>query len=685
MNDEALRLLEYEEMKDLFLPHLATEAGKALLRSLRPTRNEEALRRRLKEAAEAGAILDRGGKLPLGGCRNIAPLLAAVHDTGRPLEPEELLAIRDTLECARNLALAVAAHRERHPDLDLVRLPELVGEIPGFTLLTDRIAEAVDERGKVHDSASARLAETRREIRAIRERIERRLGDLLARKDFRNCLQEATARFRSGRPVLAVKAERRGEVRGILHDVSQSGATHFVEPEEVVAEGNQLEDQLARERREVTRILWETTVKVVERERDIQTALGAMARADLAQGAAAAARAELLRLPELAENGRIRFRGARHPILQLLKGRDGVVPVDLRLLDDFFMLIVTGPNTGGKTVTLKTLGLLLLMAQSGLPVPASEAEFVPLEDVFVDIGDEQSLQQSLSTFSGHVKRIARFLESAGERTLVLLDELGAGTDPAEGAALGRSLMDYLYERRVPTVVTTHLGILKTYAFTHRGASNASVEFDVETLSPTFRLLLGTAGASNALVIAERLGVPSAVIGRARSLVTPGEKASQEVLEKAQQIRSEAERRLREAESYREDSRELRRKAEGEAREAEERKLHVEREAEDEMDAALRRIRGLVRDYAKELANAPKPFGPKAREMLERAEEEIRATPLARRREEFALSLHRGDEVYVPRLKEKLRVHQVKKKDRVLVLIRGNIRLEVAFDDVTWSL
>ncbi|MHC4472984.1 MAG: endonuclease MutS2 [Planctomycetota bacterium] len=683
MNEEALRLLEYEGMKELFLPHLASDIGKASLERLLPSREEGVVRARLSIAEEAAAVLDRGSRLPLGGCRDLRDLLEQVRERGRPLEPDQLVLVRETLESARNLVLAVRSLADEHPDLELPRLGALVREVPGFTLLTDLIQEVVDDRGKVRDGASPRLSGIRDGIRDARERIERKVSTLLGKKDMRGCLQEGSARFRSGRLVLAVKAERRGEVRGILHGFSQSGHTCFVEPEEVVPDGNSLEDLLAQESREVTRILWETTVKVLEAEDDIRAALRALATADLAQASASAAREPGLTLPRLTESGVLRFRGARHPILMLLSGVEDVVPVDLRLGDDFHLLVITGPNTGGKTVALKTLGLLLLMAQSGLPVPAEEAEFSLMEEVFVDIGDEQSLQQSLSTFSSHVGRVSRFLGRAGERTLVLLDELGAGTDPAEGAALGTAILDFLHARRVPTLVTTHLGSLKTYAFTHEGASNACVEFDASTLSPTFRLLIGQPGASNALTIAERLGVPEEVVLRAGELLTPADRASAEILDKAQEIRTMAEDGLRRAEGLKVQTRELKERAEEELREASERRRHVEREAEDEMERALARLRGLVRDFAKELGNAPHPFGPKALELEKRAEEEVRATPLGRRREEFALTLRRGDEVFVPKLKDRFRVHAVKKKARTLTLIKGSLKIQVPFDDVTW--
>ncbi|MCU0728362.1 MAG: endonuclease MutS2, partial [Planctomycetes bacterium] len=289
----------------------------------------------------------------------------------------------------------------------------------------------------------------------------------------------------------------------------------------------------------------------------------------------------------------------------------------MRLGEDFRLLVITGPNTGGKTAALKTAGLVTLMAQSGLPVPAEEAETPVFTDVLVDIGDEQSLQQNLSTFSSHMGRIARFLSSAGEDTLILLDELGAGTDPAEGAALGRAILDWLLDRGARAVVTTHLGALKTFAFTRSGVLNASVEFDVDTLSPTYRLVLGQAGASNALVIAERLGLPPEVVRRAKELVRPEDLESQEVLRSAQEIRSRAERHLRDADGMRRDTERLREAAEDAAREAEDRRRLSAREADDEMEATLLRLRRFFTGFAREMRGAPKPFGPRAEEFLAR--------------------------------------------------------------------
>ncbi len=683
MNEEAQRLLDYEGMKKLFFPYMACGLGQSALSRLVPWNTEARVLRALEEVGEAGILIDHGLDLPFGGCHDLAPLLDRIHDRGRPLEPEELSAVGETLAGAANLSRVIAVHAQAGDDLEIPRLKTLCAEIPGFTSLTDRIRDVIDERGKIRDDASPRLSEIRDGIRSLRSRIEHRVAEILRRKDLRGCFQEALPRFRSGRVVLAVKMERKGEVRGILHDVSQSGATCFIEPESVAAEGNSLEDLLAQERRETTRILWETTVSVLDAEPNIRRALASLSRLDLARGAALAARERGLALPEISGAGVVRFQQARHPVLELLAGRENVVPIDLRLGRDFFLLVITGPNTGGKTVALKTLGLLCLMAQSGLPVPAASAEFRVFREIHADIGDEQSLEQSLSTFSSHVSRISRFLSDADESTLLLLDELGSGTDPAEGAALGQAILDFLYSRRTPAVVTTHLGSLKTYAFTHRGVSNASVEFDADTLSPTFRLLIGQPGASNALTIAERLGVPQEVIETARDLVQPADLEGMRVLSMAQEIRSEAERTLREADAARQDTRELKERAEDEFQQARRKREHVETEAEDEMDATLVRVRTLIAEFAKDMANAPKPFGPRAKEYVRRAEEEIRATPLMKRREQFALSLHRGDEVYVPRLRERLMVHQVKKKDRKVILIKGNMRFEVAFCDLSF--
>ncbi len=683
VSDDTLRLLQYEEMKGLFAPHLASDLGKAALARLRPFTEVERAREALETAREVHGVHARGDRVPLAGCHDLAPLLADVHARGRPLEPEELLRVRETAECAGRAARTIESLAAADGAPPLPRLSALAAGLPGLTVLTDRIAAVVDDRGRVRDDASPRLASVRSEIRVLRDRIERKVADFLGDREVRKCLQEAGARFRSGRVVLAVKAERRGELRGVLHDVSQTGATCFVEPECVVAEGNALEDLLAQEGREITRILWDTTVRVLEFEGPIGEVLTGLGRLELAVAAADAARAEGLVFPALVPGGRLKFRGARHPVLMLLRGRERVVPVDVRLGEDFHVLVITGPNTGGKTVALKTAGLLPLMAQSGMPVPAEEAECSVFGAVHADIGDEQSLQQSLSTFSSHVNRIARFLREAGPESLILLDELGAGTDPAEGAALGRAILDYLHARAARAVVTTHLGALKTFAFTREGVSNASVEFDVETLSPTYRLLIGEPGASNALVIAERLGVPAEVVRQARDLVRPEDLESQEILASAQEIRNRAERHLRDAEGLRSDTRRLRDEAAEALRETEEQRRHVEREAESEMEAALVRLRRLVADFARELGNAPKPFGPKARELEARAAEEVRATPLMKRREEFALSLRRGDEVYVPRLKERFRVHSVRRKERTLKLLRGGLSLEVPFEDVTW--
>lgn len=400
--------------------------------------------------------------------------------------------------------------------------------------LRDLIEGAIDERGEVRDGASAELAQIRRELTAAHSRLQQRLQAMLAQSNIANALQELLIVMRDGRYVLPVKADFRGSVRGVVHDTSASGQTVYIEPLAVVDLANAWRELQVQERHEVERILREISGAAGEAEEDIRDAIERLAQIDLTQ--AKARLAAQMDARDLAVKGprvswlveapaELRFVEARHPLLH-----GEVVPTSLHVGGDFRALLITGPNTGGKTVALKTAGLLTLMALAGLAVPARTGSQVPVfESVFADIGDEQSIEQSLSTFSGHITAIIDIIERAGPRSLVLLDEMGAGTDPTEGAALGIAIVDRLIEAGVTMIATTHHSELKVYAHQNEAVRNASVEFDMETLRPTYRLTIGLPGQSNALAIASNLGMPSDVIERARGSLSREERDLESLL------------------------------------------------------------------------------------------------------------------------------------------------------------
>ncbi|GIV21176.1 MAG: endonuclease MutS2 [Armatimonadota bacterium] len=506
MNAHTLKVLDYKAIRRKLAAHCTTPMGAERAHRMSPLTDEEVIRLRLQQTSEARRLIDLAEEMSLRGAQDVRSAVSLAR-AGGVLPAEALLSIADTLESARRLRTFLLAREEKCPSLcvlarQLEPLPDVVSEI----------RRCLREDATVADSASPELARIRQRLRQLHSRITERLQATLNSSRIRNMLQEPVITMRGDRYCLPVKAEYRAQFGGIVHDVSASGATLFMEPQEVVDLGNQIREAQIAEQNEVERILGELSALVGKQCDTLLLTSDALAELDFINARARLSAEWDAVEPVLHTQGRIRLRKARHPLLQ-----PPVVPIDVELGNRFRILLITGPNTGGKTVTLKTVGLLTLMMQSGLHVPADTgSEMAVFEKVFADIGDEQSIEQSLSTFSGHMTHIAQMLPQCDERTLVLLDELGAGTDPAEGAALAQAILDYLLARRSRVMATTHYGELKSYAYAREGVQNASVEFDVQTLRPTYHLRIGTPGSSHAIVIAQRLGLPQSVIETAQA-------------------------------------------------------------------------------------------------------------------------------------------------------------------------
>lgn len=522
MDEKTLRTLEYDKILDRLAGFTAFPASREKALALRPTADLVAARQRQKLTSEARLLLDTQD-VSIGGARDVRELVDRARH-GLILDPHELLDVKFTLVSARQLARTFERLEMQFPNLF-----DLAAQLPPPLGIVDSITRAISERGDILDSASPALGSIRKEIRIVHDRLNSRLQRMVSDPKNAPYLQEALVTQRDGRFVIPLRAEFKGRIKSIVHDQSSSGATLFVEPLAVVELNNQYRELFLQERDEERRILTALSQRIGEHAYAIEQAVGVIAELDLVF--ACAKYAYDLRATEpvmhtiqprvetLHPGSLIRLFGARHPLLDPAT----VVPIDLELDEQTYSLVITGPNTGGKTVGLKTAGLLVLMAQSGLHIPAqSGSEISCFEQVFADIGDEQSIEQSLSTFSGHITNIIRILAAADQRTLVILDELGAGTDPQEGAALARALLTHLMERGITTLVTTHHPELKAYAHTTPGIVNASVEFDLETLRPTFHLTIGLPGRSNALAIAQRLGMPEAIIADAKKELNPEE-------------------------------------------------------------------------------------------------------------------------------------------------------------------
>ncbi len=517
MKHETLDKLNFEHVLDRLASCCACSLGKHLAKTILPSANEATVRQWLDLGREFHEAADELGPPPMGGVFDVR---TEIHATAKPtpLEGDALARVSDTLQATSELCLWF--HRL---DAKFARLKSLGERITDYSALAREIREQIDARGQVLDHASSKLRSIRRTIEEAHDRINVTFDRILRQTTTVKMLQYAGTTFHNDRVVLPLRAEHRGRIAGIIHRSSDSGATLFVEPTEVVEINNTIISLKEEEKKEITRILRELSRLVHREATGILTTLQAIGLLDLNRAKWVYASHHQCTYPVVDANGQLDLIAARHPVLLDLfeTHPDGhphkeVMPIDIRIGIDFDAMVITGPNTGGKTVAIKTLGLLVLMAQSGLPIPVAEGSRLPVyRDVFVDIGDEQNLQQSLSTFSSHMSNQLAILRKSGRGSLVLIDELGAGTDPDEGAAIGRTVIEELLTLGAHVVVTTHLSALKAVAYTRPRVDNASVEFDVQTLRPTYRLLMGEPGNSNAIIIAERLGMNGRLVQQAR--------------------------------------------------------------------------------------------------------------------------------------------------------------------------
>jgi DNA mismatch repair protein MutS2 len=533
----AVDTLEFAAVREQLARHTSFSASHALAVELEPASELNEARRRQATTAESLRLPGLRPALHMGGVHDVRPSAERAR-VGGSLGADELLDVASTVRAARTWRRGLGPLQDETPTL-LELTEALLSDHPG---LVEDIQDAISDSGDILDSASPALARIRSELRGAHDRLVTRMREIMGAPPFRDAVQDPVVTQRNGRYVIPIRAESRGQVPGIVHDQSASGATLFVEPLAVVEMANRWRTLMLEEQREVERILRALSQSVGEQADDLGRSVEGLAQLDVARAAAALAEQQratppdLVGLPLPAGQPVLRLIAARHPLLT-----GPVVPITLELGGAFDVLLITGPNTGGKTVALKTAGLLSLMAQAGLYLPAAEGCRVAVfERIEADIGDEQSLQQSLSTFSSHISRIVRMLHNADSCSLILLDELGAGTDPQEGAAIARALLDYLRERGAYVVATTHYPELKSYAEATPRVENASVEFDVQTLSPTYRLMIGTPGRSNALLIAERLGMPADVLDSARRYVAPQVRETEAMLDQLAREREVAE-------------------------------------------------------------------------------------------------------------------------------------------------
>jgi DNA mismatch repair protein MutS2 len=667
----SLELLEFPAVRARLADETAFPPGRRLAEALEPSSDPVVVGRGLDETDQARSLLTERPAVGIGGAHDIGPAIERAARGGR-LDAEQFLALADTLDATSRLATALAD--ERRP-----LLRDLGRDLHPLPALRATLARSFDPTGEMLDTASPRLGGLRAAVRVAYDRLRRRL-DSLVTSELGGALQEPIVTLRNGRYVVPIRAEARSRVKGIVHDASGSGQTLFVEPLVVVELGNAWREAQLAEEAEVERILDELSLAVAGQAVALRETLDALARFDFWSAKARLASEMDAVRAEAADRPEVVLLGARHPGLT---GR--VVPIDVRLGDGYTALVVTGPNTGGKTVTVRTLGLLALMKQAGLHIPADAGSRLPVfEDVFADIGDEQSIAQSLSTFSGHMRRIVTIVEHAGTGTLVLLDELGAGTDPTEGSALAQALLDHFIRAGALVAATTHYAELKAYAHTTPSARNAAVEFDLETLSPTYKLTIGLPGGSQAFAIAERLGLPEAIVADARSRLTETQRSFEATLAAirgTEGATAEALDRARAAEARGADAL---REAQEERRRARRERDEVVREARAEAEKLVDQLREEVRSTRRRLERET-VTAPALDDALRRADEQLARLPATERAPRELAPVRRswrvGDRARSLTQGWEGRVIALERGGRRATLESGGLRVTVPTDDL----
>ena len=680
MLDKVIRTLEYDKIRSQLAQKAQSFAGKEKAEILLPVFNKEEVASALALTSEAESIYIRTGRSPVEDFSDMRSCLKRIH-AALYLTPIELLGIARCLRVIR-LCKDVISGAEACP-----RLNNLSEWLVSHRSIEEEIGRCIVGEEEISDGASPALARIRRSMRIANDRVRERLGNMIRSTTFQKYLQEPLITIRNGRFVLPVKQEYRQNVPGLIHDQSGSGATLFIEPTAVVELGNEYKKLLGEEEEEIERILSELTAMCAPYADDILEGLSILGQVDLVFAKASLAREMQAVQPELDENGFARIIKGRHPLIPA----DKVVAIDIWLGQDFQTLIITGPNTGGKTVTLKTIGLFVLMAQSGLFIPANVGSRLPVfEAVYADIGDEQSIEQSLSTFSSHMTNIVAILERAEAGSLVLLDELGAGTDPIEGAALAMSILEELHSRGCHAVATTHYSEIKAFALTHAGMENASMEFDVDRLCPTYRLFIGIPGKSNAFEISRRLGMGEGLIEKAKGYLKNEDVKFEDIISgaEAQHRRAEEERRM--AAEARQELERLRQEVEDQrARiEAEREKLRAKAKEESrklvsDTRAEMEKLIADIRAISKVDMQAADRVIQKSRDSL-RAQEGSLAEPMAKKKPAYGAapaSVRPGDTVRILSLDQKATVLAPADSKGEVQVQAGIMKLTVKLSDL----
>ncbi len=666
MKETSLKVLEYNKIIKLLTAKAGSSLGKEKIINLLPSSNYKIIEESLNETAEALLITTVSDNIPLGGIRDLKIILKKAN-IGAMLEANEFLNIAGTLSAAKKIKKFF-----KELDLEATLLKTWAAKIEVLTQLEQQIENSIDEHGNLLDSASVELGKLRREIRTSQLKIKEKLDAILRSSEYQKYFQDSLVTLRGDRYVIPIKQEYRQFFPGIVHDQSSSGATLFIEPISIIDLNNTVKELMANEKHEIERILKALAVQVLKYEQQIRLDMEILGHFDFVFAKAKFALEFQASRPEINNDGLVELKQARHPLIPPEK----VVPIDILLGKDFSILLITGPNTGGKTVTLKTLGLFVLMAQAGLFIPAQAGSKLPVyNNVFADIGDEQSIEQSLSTFSSHMTKLIRILDVIKTGDLFLVDEIGSGTDPQEGAALAMAILDVVQEAGIATVATTHYSELKSYAYNRCGVENASVEFDLNSLRPTYKLLIGIPGSSNAFSISTKLGLSTKIIDKANEFLSKEHLQFEYVLaemEKQKLMYAELNEDLakREAEIV-----VLEQRLKNEKENINDRKNRIITKAEEEKANIIRKTKREVEQIISELKEQFDDHGMKERQRaIEAARKELKEKTKIITLEEYeslpALEIDKvkiGDSVFVTTLNAKATVREIKGKSILVEL------------------
>lgn len=689
MNERTLHVLEYDKIISMLAEYTVSAPGREMAQSLVPYTERDEVISALAETEEALRIMVKYGMSPLGSFPDIRSHLRRVEKKAT-LGPGELLEIGRVLKTCASLKEAFKS-KDGLNEAGLTIIPGLVYQLKPHTDLMREIFRCIEPDGRIADDASPELRNVRRNIARCQEKIKELLNRYIQSPQYQKFLQEPIVTIRNGRYVIPVKQEYRSSMPGLVHDQSASGATLFIEPMPVVEANNKLKEWMLEEKREIERILSRLTEEVWKVREDLSSSFEILSRLDFVFAKGKLGHSMKGMVPRIVDGSRVNIVNGRHPLIP----EQQVVPISLNLGYDFNTLVITGPNTGGKTVTLKTVGLFVLMAQAGLCLPADYGTEIGIfRKVFADIGDEQSIEQNLSTFSSHMVNVVYIVDRVDEDSLVLLDELGAGTDPTEGAALAMAILEFLHSSGAKTVATTHYSQLKVFAMTKPGMENASMEFDVETLSPTFRLLIGIPGKSNAFQISRRLGLNEEIIEKAREFLNQEDIQFEDLISdleynrtKAREEREKAIKYLKEAEKERqklaERESELELARQQILRKAREEARMILRQAKEEADQIIRELNKLSQMAAERERNkAMEQYRMKLKQSLERVEDElaVKSRP-SQMHHEPVKEVRLGETVFITTLGQKGQVLTLPDDNGEIMVQVGIMKVAVKLSDV----